>query len=122
MSSRTPEPVGTLATIVVPVADIDRGEAFVTDVLGLRRRFRDGDRWAAFDAAGTTLALAGPGDHSADGRPAVGFRVADVEAAARRAREAGAEVSQPRVGEHETVAEVRDVDGNLFYFYAPAGA
>ena len=49
-----------LGNVFFAVEDLDAAATFYGDVLGLPVKFRDGDRWMAFDASGTTLALAGP--------------------------------------------------------------
>ena len=111
-------PIGRVGNIILPVSDLDRAVAFLGDVIGLPLKFRDGDRWAAFDAGGLTLAVAGPEEHPPGGLPAVSFKVEDVDAAAARLVEAGADVvGEPVRGEHEARLAFRDPDGNVFFVY-----
>ena len=48
--------IGQIGQIALPVADVDRAEAFYGNVLGLRRLYRFGDL-AFFDCAGVRLLL-----------------------------------------------------------------
>ena len=50
--------------------DMDAAVHFYTQVLGFGLKLRDGDRWAAFDVGGSTLAVEG----GAAGGPAVSTR------------------------------------------------
>lgn len=48
MTSENP----VLKSVLWPVPDLDAGIDFYCDALGLRLKFRDGDRYAAIDAGG----------------------------------------------------------------------
>jgi predicted enzyme related to lactoylglutathione lyase len=110
------EPLGSVGHVILPVADVDVAARFFEEVLGLPLRFRDGDRYAAFDAGGATLALASAAEQPAPGRVAVALRVADVEAA--RARLApSCEVGEMVESEHERRVSFTDPDGNTFVVY-----
>jgi len=109
-------PLGRLGHVILPVSDMDRAVQFCAEVLGLELRFRDGDRYAAFDAGGATLALAAPAEQSAPGRVTVALRVDDVTAA--RARLAPAtEVGAVQDSAHERRVSFTDPDGNAFVIY-----
>lgn len=113
-------PIGRLANIVIPVADIDAAVGYYVGILGLTLKFRDGARWAAVDAGGLTLGLAGPPEHPLGRRLALSFKVLDVDQAVAQALQAKAAlVSPPRKGPHEIRALVSDADGNLIYLYSP---
>jgi predicted enzyme related to lactoylglutathione lyase len=104
-----------LGNVLIPVADLDRAIAFY----GLPVRFRDGDRFAALDAGGVTLALAGPAEHVTAG-VAPSFRVDSVAAAVRDLLARGGEVVREAAdGPHETRAVLRDPSGNVFVVYSP---
>jgi len=106
--------------ILLPVDDLDRALAFYRDVLGLKVRFQDGDRYAALDGGGTTIALAASGEQPVPGRPALGLKVPDVTAAADGLRAAGALVGDVTTGGHEHRATLHDPDGNVLVLYGPA--
>lgn len=102
------------------VADMDRAVAFYGEALGLPLKFRDGDRWAAFDVGGTTVAVAAAEDRAAPGAGAtLSFKVADVDAWAREASERGMEVGPVETGPHERSVTVADPDGHRMIVYSP---
>lgn len=103
-----------LGNVLVPVDDLDQAIAFY----GLPVKFRDGDRFAALDAGGTTIALAGPAEHVTTA-VAPSYRVEDVRQAVREFAERGAVVvREPESGPHETRAVLRDPSGNVFVLYS----
>lgn len=114
--------MGTLRQIIIPVDDVDGALSHYRDVLGLELRFRDGDRWAALALGELTLALAGPAEHPAGAQPALGVKVADLDAALESAtRDGGAVLEEPRDGAHERRASCRDRYGTVLALYAPRG-
>ena len=116
------EPLGALRQVIVPVADVVQAAEAIAAQLGLELRFRDGDRWAAFDAGGLTLALAGPGEQPAGGGIALGVKVADLDAALERVAAEGGEVLEDvREGEHERRATCRDRFGATLALYQSLG-
>lgn len=118
----TSDGTGRLRGIVLSVDDMDAECAFYEKVLGLQVKFRDGDRWAAFDVEGISFGLAGTSERLPD-RSALSVRAADVDAAVDRAVEAGAEVVLPAEdGRHERRAAVRDPAGQLIVLYSPLEA
>ncbi|MQA77200.1 MAG: VOC family protein [Streptosporangiales bacterium] len=118
----TPDASGRLRGIVLSVEDMDAECAFYEKVLGLTVRFRDGDRWAAFDTDGISFGLAGAEERLPD-RAALSVKTVDVDAAVDRAVEAGATVAVPAAdGGHERRAAVRDPAGQLVVFYSPLEA
>lgn len=103
-----------------PVGDVGAAVAFYSDAFGLPTLFTDGDRYAALDAGGTKLALAGPEEDLTGGVAAASFKVDDVAAALERLRTAGgAVVREPEAGPHETRAVARDPWGNTLIVYGP---
>ncbi|MFJ9544106.1 VOC family protein [Streptomyces sp. NPDC101225] len=108
-----------LGNVLYPTADVPAALAFYSDALGCTVKFQDGARFAALDAGGTTLALAGPAEDVTGGRPAAAFNVADVAAAVERLVAAGAKLERPaEEGPHETRAVLLDPWDNPFVLYA----
>ncbi|MGN9838215.1 VOC family protein [Nonomuraea sp. H19] len=104
-----------LGNVLIPVTDLDEAIAFY----GLPVKFRDGDRFAALDGGGVTVALAGPAEHvTASAAPS--YKVDDVALAVREMTGRGAEVVRgPEEGPHERRAVLRDPSGNVFVLYSP---
>ncbi|MER6513227.1 MULTISPECIES: VOC family protein [unclassified Nonomuraea] len=104
-----------LGNVLIPVADLDEAIAFY----GLPVKFRDGDRFAALDGGGVTVALAGPAEHvTASAAPS--YKVDDVAVTVREMAARGAEVVRaPEDGPHERRAVLRDPSGNTFVLYSP---
>jgi catechol 2,3-dioxygenase-like lactoylglutathione lyase family enzyme len=46
-----------IGNVFYRVPDMDAAVHFYTEVLGFGLKLRDGDRWAAFDVGGMTLAV-----------------------------------------------------------------
>jgi methylmalonyl-CoA/ethylmalonyl-CoA epimerase len=107
-----------IGQIGLPVADIERGEAFYGGVLGLRKLFRFGDL-TFFDCAGVRLLLEKALDAPAD-RPERGtiyFHRADIAVAVRELRARGLEFSHPP----HLVAKMDDHDLWMAFFADPDG-
>lgn len=112
-------PLGQLRTVMMNVKDMDKACRFYGDTMGLSLQFRDGDRWAAFDAGGVTLGLAGQSERAAE-KIALNFKVADVEQAVDHIVASGGRLESAVVtGAHERRASVRDADGHLIILYSP---
>jgi predicted enzyme related to lactoylglutathione lyase len=105
--------------ILVPVDDLDRAIAFYSEALGLPVKFRDGDRFAALDGGGVTIALVTPAEQVAGTATAPAYRVGDVARATQILADAGAvPVSGPEAGPHEIRSVLRDPSGNVFVLYS----
>jgi catechol 2,3-dioxygenase-like lactoylglutathione lyase family enzyme len=110
--------VTRIGNVLYPADDVDEAVRFYRDVLGLELKFQDGERFAALDGEGTTLAIAGPRERVVGG-PAVSFKVDDVAAMVDRLTAAGARlVRGPEHGPHEVRAVLRDPAGNPLVLYA----
>lgn len=97
--------------------DLNSAVHLYRDVLGFTLKFRDGDRWAAFDGGGVTLAVeGGPADRGAT----VSLRVEGLAEVVERLRAAGATVGDIQRGEHEQRADLIDPAGNQLILYEPA--
>lgn len=107
-----------LGHVVLPVADVGRATAFCQEALGLPLRFRDGDRYAALEGGGAAIALAAAQEQVEAGEVSIGLKVDALDAAADRARNAGARVLGDIVEtSHDRRLAVADPDGNIFVLY-----
>jgi predicted enzyme related to lactoylglutathione lyase len=107
-----------LRQVIHPVDDVAEAVAFYATVFGLPTRFVDGDRYAAFDAGPTTLAVAANSEDLA-GVAAAAFKVDDLIAFLDRLDRAGGEVLHgPADGPHERRAVIVDPWGNRVIVYA----
>jgi predicted enzyme related to lactoylglutathione lyase len=114
--------VSGIATVWVPVSDIERAVGFYRDTLGLEAQDHDGD-WAEVTADGLTIGLnasekSGAG---ADGGPVIAFRPEDgLEQAVDSLKEKGVEFPG-EISEHPwgRVATFRDSEGNELQLYEP---
>lgn len=114
--------VERLGQIIYGTREMEPCIAFYRDAVGLKFKFRDGDRWAAFDCGAVTFALSGE-----NGRPrssdftgssgVAAFRVDDIHAFAQRLVAHGVEDTQVVEGGHELRLEVSDPSGNALIFY-----
>ena len=98
--------------------DMDAAVRFYTEVLGFGLKLRDGDRWAAFDAGGTTLAVEG-GAPGGPGGATVSLRVEDLAALVDDLRSKGAAIGPIEEGPHERKAQLHDPAGNQLVLYEP---
>jgi catechol 2,3-dioxygenase-like lactoylglutathione lyase family enzyme len=99
--------------------DMDAAVRFYTEVLGFGLKLRNADRWAAFDAGGTTLAIEG-GAPGGPGGATVSLRVEGLAALVDQLRAQGAELGPIEVGPHERKALLHDPAGNVLVLYEPA--
>jgi flavin reductase len=114
------EPSWTVGNVIYPVADMARAVTFYRDIVGLQLKFQDGDKWAAFDCRGTTLALERRAtEKGAARRVKVSLKASgDLEALVSKLRGAGASVGAVSTGAHERTATLTDADGNQTILYA----
>ena len=111
-----------IGNVFYVVEDMDAAVAFYGDTLGLPLKFRDGDRWATFDVAGATLALA-TSEEAGGAQPGSGavvsLRVADAQSWARDAAARGVELGPVETRSHERRIRLTDPDGNRLVVYSP---
>jgi predicted enzyme related to lactoylglutathione lyase len=113
----------TLRGALLPVEDLGAALRFYSDTLGWTLRFRDGDRYASWDAGGTNIALAAPVEHPVEGRQALLVKVRDVPRAVAVLSDAGVDILlAPVNGPDKVRAAVRDAAGNIISLYAPLEA
>ena len=111
--------VPRIGNVLYPVADVPAAAAFYRNALDLTVMFLDGGRYAALDAASTTLALAAGTENLANGRTAASFEVADVDAAMRAFSQAGGTLlGPPEQGPHEVRTLVCDPWDNMVVIYS----
>jgi catechol 2,3-dioxygenase-like lactoylglutathione lyase family enzyme len=108
-----------IGNVFYRVPDMEAAVGFYTQVLGLALKVRDGDRWAAFDVGGSTLAVEA-GATGGPGGATVSLRVDGLDAVVADLRARGARVSDVQAGPHERHAEVLDPAGNQLVLYEPA--
>ncbi|MDP9861083.1 MULTISPECIES: VOC family protein [Streptosporangium] len=108
-----------LGNVLIPVDDLDKAIAFYSGTLGLAVRFRDGDRFAALDGGGATVALVAAEERVTGEVTAPSYKVDDLARAVQDLTGAGAEVVRgPETGPHEIRAVLRDPSGNVFVLYS----
>jgi predicted enzyme related to lactoylglutathione lyase len=113
------KPPVKIGNVLHPVGDVAAAVTFYREAFGLGLKFADGDRYAALDAGGTTLALASPEEDVTGGVAAASFKVPDVAAALAAITGAGGSVVRPaEQGPHEVRAVARDPWGNTVVVYA----
>ncbi|WP_436640695.1 VOC family protein [Microbaculum sp. FT89] len=94
-------------SVLVPVSDMSAACAFLADIVKLPMKFRDGERYAAFDLQGLTLALLGADERMLD-QPALGIRTGNLQAALAGMEAAGASIAAPvSAGPHELRSSAR---------------
>jgi catechol 2,3-dioxygenase-like lactoylglutathione lyase family enzyme len=111
-----------IGNVYFVVHDVEQAVRFYRDVLGLKQKFRDGDRWVAFDVGGTTLAVAGPEEAPLIGGtgPFVSLRTDDLDGLVAQLRQRGAEVTDPIGTGHERRAHLTVPGGTAIVLYEPA--
>jgi len=107
-------PITRIGNVFYRTSDMDAAVRFYSEVLGFPLKLRDGDRWAAFDVGGGTLAVeGGAAGGSAGGGATVSLRCEDLSGVVAELRAKGASVSDVATGPHERRAELRAPGSNL---------
>jgi predicted enzyme related to lactoylglutathione lyase len=114
--------VSGVATVWVPVEDLDRALGFYGDTLGLEVQNHDGD-WGEVTANGLTIGLnqresEGAG---AGGGPVIAFEPSDgIESAVEDLKGKGVEIAA-EISDHPwgRVATFKDSEGNDLQLYVP---
>ena len=111
-----------VATVWVPVSDMQRAIGFYRDTLGLEVEDHDGD-WAEVSAGGTTIGLNQNEDEGAgvSGGPVIAFSPkGDLEETVDGLRSAGVEIAAD-VSDHPwgRIATFKDSEGNDLQLYEP---
>src|SRR3954469_15319083 len=109
-----------IATVWLPVTDMDRAVGFYGDTLGLAVEQHDDD-WSMLKAGDVRIGLNGRESPSGDGGAVVAFRAEqEIQAAVDGLADKGVDVPGG-VTEHPwgRVATFKDPDGNDLQFYEP---
>jgi predicted enzyme related to lactoylglutathione lyase len=110
-----------VASVWVPVEDMDRARAFYRDTLGLSEQ-KSTEDWAEFDANGLMIGLnARESARSADGGAVITFQPdGDLEAEVQSLQGKGVQFSGG-ISDHPwgRIAPFKDSEGNDLQFYAP---
>ena len=109
--------LNAIGQIALPVADVDRAEAFYEKVLGFRKLFRFGDL-CFFDCAGVRLLLDKPPDVSTvKPQGCIYFRCADIALAVRELTARGVSFAD----KPHLIAKMEDHDLWMTFFTDPDG-
>ena len=112
--------VEALATVWLPVTDMDRAVSFYGDTLGLEVEQRD-EEWSMLKTGEVRIGLNGRESPSGDGGAVAAFRATEgIEQAVEALAGKGVDVPGG-VTEHPwgRVATFKDPDGNDLQFYEP---
>ena len=110
-----------IATVWLPVNDLQRAVGFYGDTLGLTVKSQQDD-WAELEASGITIGLNAKDSETPapDGGAVIAFHPdGDLDSAAKALADKGVEVDG--VSEHPwgRIAAFKDPDGNSLQLYAP---
>ena len=103
--------------------DMGRSLGFYRDLLGMKMKFQDGEKWTQLDAQGARFALASPEEAgtAAASATVIVFEVDDLAAARKALESTGAPILATRdMGSHGSTITSRDPDGNIIQFFAKA--
>lgn len=102
------------------VQNMRRADRFYSELLGLKLKFSDGDRWHQYELGGRNFALAGAEEAHADMRgAALVFEVTDLAASEARVVELGGKILVVRdMGKHGKTVILSDPDGNVLHLWA----
>jgi len=111
-----------VATVWVPVSDMDRALAFYRDVLSLDVRMQESD-WSEVDAGGLTIGLNARESvsGSSSGGAVISFQPeSGLDAEVERLKGQGVEFTG-EISDHEwgRIAPFKDTEGNDLQLYAP---
>jgi predicted enzyme related to lactoylglutathione lyase len=111
-----------LQNVYLVARDVGAQCAFYEGILGLPVKFRDGERWAQYDAGGPGFAIA----CTEEARPAEAgavlvFEVDHFDGVEESVVSAGGRVEGRRdMGSHGTVLSLRDPEGNIVQMFRRA--
>ena len=108
-----------IATVWLPVTDMEKAVAFYRDSLGLEVIDHDGD-WTEVTAGDQRIGLNANESPAGDGGAVVAFKVDDIDSTVERLGEDGVEFTDD-ISEHPwgRIAPFKDPDGNDLQLYAP---
>jgi predicted enzyme related to lactoylglutathione lyase len=108
-----------IATVWLPVTDMDRAVTFYRDSLGLDVIEHDGD-WSEVTAGDQRIGLNEGESPAGDGGAVIAFGVDDIDSTVEELKGNGVEFTDD-VSEHPwgKIAPFKDPDGNDLQLYAP---
>jgi predicted enzyme related to lactoylglutathione lyase len=108
-----------IATVWLPVTDMDRAVTFYRDSLGLDVIEHDGD-WTEVTAGDQRIGLNEGESPAGDGGAVIAFGVDDIDSTVEELKGNGVEFTD-EVSEHPwgKIAPFKDADGNDLQLYAP---
>jgi predicted enzyme related to lactoylglutathione lyase len=111
--------ITAIATIWLPVTDMNRAVAFYRDSLGLEVLDHDGD-WTEVTAGDQRIGLNANESPAGDGGAVIAFAVDDLDATVEELTAKGVEFTDG-TSEHPwgKIAPFRDPEGNDLQLYAP---
>lgn len=112
-------PADRLQNVYVRSDDLNASRRFYEDVLGLKPKFVDGERWVQYDTGGANFAVGAAGEYpdGAAGAVAV-FEVQDLDARQVALAAAGIRIVAARdMGKHGRTVTVVDPAGNYLQLY-----
>jgi len=103
--------------------DMNETVAFYRDVLGLKMKFQDGERWAQLDAGGANFSLSSKEEAAKGAKGAVVvFEVTGMDELATQIAAAGGEILGTRdMGSHGRTLTFLDPVGNVAQLFERAG-
>ncbi len=105
--------------------DMSRSLSFYRDLLGMKVKFQDGEKWAQLDAQGARFALSSPEEAGAAAASStvIVFEVDNLGPVRAALEAAGAPILATRdMGNHGSAITSRDPDGNIIQFFARSSA
>jgi uncharacterized glyoxalase superfamily protein PhnB len=109
---------GDIAYVTLTTPDDERAKAFFGAVLGWR--FSPGSIEHGWNVEGRTPPMGLAGDPGATAGASLCYRVADMDAALQRVRDAGGEVGTAEPRPYGLLAECTDDQGTQFWLWSPA--
>jgi predicted enzyme related to lactoylglutathione lyase len=112
-----------LRQVFIATDDLEGRIPFYQQVLGLQLQFRDGDRWAQFQAGDLSIALASRQESMGAPLdvPVPVLEVDDLDGALDELRSEGREIGDVRdMGSHGRAVPVRDPSGAFLVLFAKA--
>jgi predicted enzyme related to lactoylglutathione lyase len=111
--------IESIATIWLPVTEMETAVAFYRDSLGLDVVEQDGD-WSEVTAGDQRIGLNANESPAGDGGAVVAFKVGDIDSSVEELKGKGVEFSG-EISEHPwgRIAPFKDPDGNDLQLFAP---
>lgn len=108
-----------LQNVYVGTRDMEASRRFYEEVLGLKPKFADGERWVQYDAGGINFAVGSPAEYPEGAAGAVAvFEVPDLDDRRIQLADAGIRIVASRdMGDHGRTVTVIDPAGNYLQLF-----